>query len=110
MNLTMKNGKCVIDGKSFSGSNIQINGNKVTVDGVVQDGELVGDITVTVHGDVETLENTNGNVKANNVGSVKTTNGKVTCDDVAGDVKTTNGDVTARKILGKVTTVNGDIN
>jgi len=110
MNLTMKNGKCVIDGKLFSGSNIRINGNKVTVDGVVQDGELVGDITVTVHGDVEALENINGNVKANNVGSVRTINGKVTCDDVAGDVKTTNGDVTARKILGKVTTVHGDIN
>ena len=105
----MKNGKCIIDGKSFSGSNIQICGNKVVVDGVTQSGELVGDIAVTVHGDVDVLENTNGSVKANNVGSVKTTNGKVTCDDVAGDVKTTNGDVNARKILGKVTTVNGDI-
>jgi len=110
MNISMKNGKCVIDGKSFTGNSISINGNKVIVDGVTQDGELIGDITVTVHGDVETLENTNGNVKANNVGSIKTTNGKVTCDDVAGDVKTTNGDVSARKILGKVTTVNGDIN
>lgn len=110
MNLTMKNGKCVIDGKSFYGSNIQINGNKVTVDGVLQDGELVGDITVTVHGDVEVLENTNGNVKANNVGSVKTTNGQVTCDDVAGDVKTTNGDIIAKRILGSATTVSGDIN
>lgn len=76
----------------------------------MQDGELVGDITVTVHGDVDVLESTNGNVKANNVGSVRTTNGEVSCDDVAGDVNTTNGDVTARKILGKVTTVNGDIN
>ena len=110
MNLTMKNGKCVIDGKSFSGSNIQINGNKVIVDGVTQEGELVGDINVTVHGDVEMLENTNGNVKANNIGSVKTTNGKVTGDEISGDVTTVNGDVTARKILGKVTTVNGDIN
>ena len=110
MNISMKNGKCVIDGKSFTGNNISINGNKVIVDGVTQDGELVGDITVTVHGDVEALENTNGNVKANNVGSVKTTNGKVTCVDVAGDVKTTNGDVNAKSILGKVTTVNGDIN
>lgn len=104
------NARVVVGGKEFSGNNIRIDGNKVIVDGVAQDGELVGDINVTVHGDVETLENTNGNVKANNVGSVKTTNGKVTCDDVSGDVKTTNGDVTARKILGKVTTVNGDIN
>ena len=110
MNITMKNGKCTIDGKSFSGNNVQISGNKVIVDGVSQDGELVGDITVTVEGDVEVLESTNGNVRCNNVGSVKTTNGKVTCDDIAGDVKTTNGDVVAKTILGKVSTVNGDIN
>lgn len=95
MNLKMKNGNVTIDGKSFSGKNIQINGNKVIVDGVVQDGELVGDITVTVHGDVDVLENTNGNV---------------TCETVHGDVKTINGDVNCRNILGKVSTVNGDIN
>ena len=110
MNLTMKNGNCTIDGKSFSGSNIQINGNKVVVDGVVQNGELVGDINITVDGDVGSIENTNGTVSALNVGSVKTTNGNVTCSDVSGDVKTTNGDIKAKKINGKVTTVNGDVN
>lgn len=110
MNLLMKNGKIVIDGKTFAGSNIQINGNKVIVDGVTQDGELVGDINITVNGDVESIENTNGMVSANNVGSVRTTNGDVTCVDVSGDVSTTNGDVRASKIIGRVSTVNGDIN
>ena len=109
MNLTMKNGKCTIDGKVFTGSNISINGNKVIVDGVTQVGELVGDINITVDGNVESITNTNGTVRALNVGSVKTTNGDVNCDDVSGDVSTTNGDVTAKKILGKVTSVNGDI-
>jgi len=110
MNLTMKNGRCTIDGKTFTGSNIQISGNKVIVDGVTQDGELVGDINITVDGNVDSIQNTNGIVKALNVNSVKTTNGDVTCSDVFGDVSTTNGDVSASKILGKVTTVNGDIN
>jgi hypothetical protein len=110
MDLQMRNGKVTIDGKTFSGNSFQINGTKVIVDGVEQDGDLVGNITVTVHGDVDVLENKNGNVNAKNVGSIRTTNGKVTCDDVSGDVKTTNGDVNCRKILGKVTTTNGDIN
>lgn len=110
MNLSMKNGKVVIDGKTFVGSNIQINGNKVVIDGVTQDGELVGDINITVNGDVESIENTKGIVSAHNVGSVKTTNGDVTCADVSGDVETTNGNVKASKILGKVRTVNGGIN
>lgn len=105
----MKNGKVTIDGKTFTGRNVQINNNKVVVDGVTQDGELVGDITVTVHGDVETLSNTNGKVNAVNVGSVTTTNGDVTCQTVKGNVRTTNGDVKSRIVGGTVNTVNGDI-
>jgi hypothetical protein len=99
-----------IDGKDFKGSNIRITNGEVIVDGVTQEGELVGDINVTVNGDVAELTNTNGYVTAKNVGSIKTTNGNVTCEDVTGDVKTTNGDVRAKVIHGKVNTVNGDIN
>ncbi len=110
MNLSMKNGKITIDGKSFVGSNIQINGNKVIVDGVAQDGELVGDINITVNGDVESIENTSGTVSASNIGSVKTVSGDVYCADVSGDVRTVSGDVRSGKIAGKVNTVSGDIN
>lgn len=99
-----------IDGKTFKGGSVNIINGKVIVDGVTQDGELVGDINVTVNGDVDTLSNTNGMVSAKNVGSVQTTNGNVICEDIAGDVKTTNGDIRANVIYGKVSTVNGDIN
>lgn len=111
MNISMKNGKVTIDGKTFSGNNVSINGNgKVIVDGKVQDGELVGEIHVSVIGDVESVENTNGSVTCQNAGRVQTTNGRVRVNgDVTGDVKTTNGDVTANVIKGKVSTVNGDI-
>ncbi len=109
MNLSMKNGSVIIDGKSFTGSNICINGNKVIIDGVTQDGELVGDINITVNGDVESLENTSGLVTAKNVGSVKTVSGSVNCSDVSGDVRTVSGSVRANKITGKVSTVSGSV-
>lgn len=55
MNISMKNGRVVIDGREFSGSNISIQGNQVIVDGIAQDGELVGPISVQVFGNVEQL-------------------------------------------------------
>lgn len=42
MNINMNgSGKVVIDGREFNGRNVQISGNKVIVDGVTQDGEIV---------------------------------------------------------------------
>jgi flagellar hook assembly protein FlgD len=71
MNLKMSKGTTItINGKTFSGSSIRINSNKVIVDGVDQSGELVGDIHVTVNGDCETLESSNGEVEVK--GSVGT--------------------------------------
>jgi DUF4097 and DUF4098 domain-containing protein YvlB len=111
MKLSMSGGKVVIDGREFRGNNVSIdfNGN-VVVDGITQDGQLVGPVSVVVHGDVESIENSNGSVSCNNAGRVQTTNGKVTVTgSINGDVKTTNGDVSAASIMGKVSTVNGDI-
>ena len=84
MNLNMKNGRIVIDGREFQGNNVSIVNGKVTVDGVVQDGELSGPVTVTVHGNVENLSNISGDVTANNVGRIKTTSGDIRCSDVGG--------------------------
>lgn len=109
MNISMKNGNVVIDGKSFSGHNITINGDKVIVDGVTQDGSLVGNITVTVNGDVEQLSTTSGSVYATTVTNIKTVSGDVTCTDVHGNVQTISGDVDCPKILGSVKTISGDI-
>jgi len=103
--------RVTIDGRDFAGRNIIINGDKVMVDGVEQSGSLVGQISVTVHGDVDELSTGSGPVQITGaVGSVKTTNGNVTCADVRGAVTTVNGDVLAHAIGGNVSSVNGDIN
>ena len=109
MNITMKNGNVVIDGKSFTGRNVVINGDQVIVDGEVQGGSLVGKITVTVHGDVEQLTTTYGDVNATTVSNIKTVSGDVTCGTVSGNVQTVSGDVDCPKILGDVNTISGDI-
>jgi len=109
MNVSVSNGKAVIDGREFTGNRISINGNKVIVDGVVQDGELVGNISVVIHGDVEKIEVVSGTVKANSVTSIKTTSGDIDCGDVTGSVMTVSGDIDCGNVGGNVSTVSGDI-
>ncbi len=110
MNIKMGKGTVTIDGKTFTGSSIRINGNKVTVDGVEQSGELVGDIQVTVNGNCESVENSNGNVEVKGtVGTVRTSNGKITCGNVGGDVISSNGTITCGTVSGSVRTSNGNI-
>ena len=106
---TTGNGKVVIDGREFSGRSISIANGKVIVDGVTQSGELIGEINVTVHGDVERIENGAGTVKANAVGNISTHSGDVECGDVSGSVKTMSGGVTCGAIQGNVSTMAGDI-
>ncbi len=102
-------GRIVIDGKEYNGNNVSIKGNKVIIDGKAQDGELIGDVNIVVHGDVKDLHNTSGTVKANSVGSVDTLSGDVECGDVSGSVKTMSGDVTCGTITGSVKTMSGDV-
>ena len=112
MRLNMRSSnKVTIDGRAFTGNNVQINSQgTVIVDGVEQKGNLVGVINVTVEGDVEKLENTSGNVKANQVGAIRTVSGDVECGDASGDVTTVSGDVVCSSISGSVKTVSGDVN
>lgn len=109
MNLNMRNGRIVIDGREFHGNNVTINNGKVTVDGVVQDGELSGPITVTVHGDVQSLENHSGNVTAQNVGEISTGSGDVKCGNVSGSIRTGSGDVECGTVGGNIRTGSGDV-
>jgi len=110
MNINMSgSGRVVIDGKEFTGNNIQIRNNKVIVDGKTQDGELVGDVNVTVHGDVELLENGAGDVTAHNVHELSTGSGDVKCGDVSGSIKTGSGDVVCGKVSGSIRTGSGDV-
>lgn len=99
-----------IDGKSFSGRSVQIINDRVIIDGVEQDGSLVGPVSVTVHGDVERLETVSGNVEVSgSCGHVKTMSGDVRCGNVSGDVGTMSGDVTCGPIAGSVKSMSGDI-
>ena len=109
MKFNMKNGRIVIDGREFRGSSVSIQNGKVTVDGVTQKGDLVGDVNITIHGDVERLENSQGKVIANNVGSIDTQSGDVECGDVTGSVQTMSGDVECESIGGSVSTMSGDV-
>ncbi|WP_339898218.1 hypothetical protein [uncultured Gilvimarinus sp.] len=99
-----------IDGRKFSGRNVTIKGNKVIVDGVEQGGELIGDVTVTVNGNVERVETEAGNVNVTGqAGSIKTMSGDVKSGPVSGSVSTMSGDVTCPSIGGSVKTMSGDI-
>lgn len=108
----MSGSSVTINGKTYTGKNIHINGDKVIIDGVVQDGvALVGPITVTVNGDVESLRTTSGDITVNgSTGSIQSTSGDVEVKgDVVGNVQTVSGDVSCKKIEGDARTVSGDI-
>ncbi|MEN8258197.1 MAG: hypothetical protein ABFS09_10095 [Thermodesulfobacteriota bacterium] len=111
MKIRMKNGSVDIDGRSFSGSSISINNNgKVIVDGIEQDGQLVGNITVTVNGDAESIHNGSGDVYAKTVGNITTEDGDVTVEgDVSGSITTNSGDVRCNSVAGSVNSESGDI-
>lgn len=110
-NFTMRgNGRINIDGREFVGNSVIIDGDTVIVDGVRQDGKLVGPITVAVHGDAERIEMGGGKVTiSGSAGSVKTASGDVQCGNVNGSVSTMSGDVTCGAISGSVSTMSGDV-
>jgi hypothetical protein len=103
-------GRISIDGRHFVGRSVQINGDKVVIDGIEQSGSLVGPISIAIHGNVEKLESSAGSVTVNgSAGSVSTSSGSIKCGDVSGNVSTTSGGVTCGKIAGNATTVSGNI-
>lgn len=109
MQINMNGNRVVIDGKSFSGRSVSIINGKVIVDGIEQPGSLIGDINVTAEGNIDKLENASGSIKANNVNTISTQSGNITCGDVNGSVSTMSGDVRCNSIGGSVTTMSGDI-
>lgn len=110
-NFTMRgNGRINIDGRDFVGRSVIIDGDVVIIDGVRQDGKLVGLVSVTLHGDAEHIETGGGNVTVSgSAGSVSTASGDVRCGNVTGSVSTMSGDVTCGAIGGSVRTMSGDI-
>lgn len=110
-----------INGTSYSGSSVVINGSHVVgnvvggdlvIDGVRQPGaiNLSEPISVSITGDVAHLDVAVGKVEVTgSCGSVKTMSGDVTCGAVSGDVGTMSGAVKCGEVSGKVKTMSGDI-
>lgn len=97
MKINMSNSKVIIDGREFTGRKFEINGDKVIVDGIQVDGNLVGNISISVYGDVESIETTNGEVNiSGNSGDIKTVNGNVSVTGDSGNIKTVNGNITTK--------------
>ena len=109
MNMNIRSGHVVVNGKRYQGRNISIINGMVSIDGITQDGELAGDINIIVNGDVDNIENECGSIAAQNVGSISTQSGDVRCGDVSGSIQTMSGDVTCKTVKGSVRTMSGDI-
>ena len=110
MNLQMKNGSVIIDGREVKGNDISIDDDQVMIYAVVQSGSFSGRVNVTVEGDVQRLENRSGNVTAQNVGSIKAVSGDINCGNVDGSATTVSGDIECGTVGGNVKTVSGDVN
>ena len=96
MKIDSINGNIKINGKSYIGKNVVINGDKIIIDGKEQEEELESIIHVTIEGNVEKIENERGSVYCEDVGSINVGSGDINCDDVGGSVTTMSGDISRR--------------
>lgn len=102
---------CIINSKTYKGSNISINDKIIIIDGkeIPNDSK---DIFIKINGNVKIIEIEEGNIDVSgNVESIKTMSGDVDVKgDIHGNVKTMSGDVEANgSIDGNVSTMSGDI-
>jgi len=108
-------GTVIVNGKEYRGSSISISGDnhgQIIIDGVaVSEGVCVaGPISITVHGDVDSLSTVSGDVEVyGNCGSVASTSGSVSCGVVQGDVTTVSGSIRCADVGGNVRSVSGSI-
>lgn len=102
--------RVVIDGRTFEGKDVTIQNDEVWVDGKKQSDSLIDSVTVTVHGDVDTLDLGAGKaVIRGSCARVETQSGDVECGDVKGSVTTMSGDVHCGKVGGSIKTMSGDV-
>jgi hypothetical protein len=102
-----------INGKMYQGNSLTIknNGNTIIIDG---DNISIGEdrnITVSVVGDLKSLDIGAGEVTiTGNAGSVKAGSGDIEVHgNVTGDVTTGSGDVKCHNVSGNVKTGSGDV-
>lgn len=107
-----KNSSVTINGTTYQGANVTINGDKVIIDGKVQGSAEQKVISVVINGDVESVKTTAGDVEVvGNVGSINSTSGDITVNqNVNGNINTVSGDVDINgSQTGRINTVSGDI-
>lgn len=111
MDLVIGSGSITINNKTYEGRCVSITNGVVSIDGVKQNEDLgSASIIVTVNGDVEKIETTNGEVHVNgNTQTVKTMDGNVVCGNILGDVKTHSGNVVCKNVDGDIKTHSGNI-
>ena len=97
-----------INGKSFFGRNIIVNGN-ISIDGVVV-AENTPVIKLEILGECESVSTMSGDVVVHGAAkTINTKSGDVDCHSVFGNVSTMSGDVTCSDITGSVSTMSGDV-
>ena len=93
-NITISNGKVIVDGKEVSDLS-EIEGKQ---------------ITINIEAKVDSLSVDNGIVNAKDVGGdVVTKNGNIQCSNVQGNVTSKNGNIKANTVHGDCETKNGNI-
>jgi len=100
-----------INGVSYHGNNVTIINGKVLIDGKDQTPNEK-EINITVHANIDTLKvDVCQTVRvAGQVGSVSTVSGDIKiAGDVDGSVSTISGDVECGNVAGSVSTVSGDV-
>lgn len=90
-------GKCIINGKSYSGKSITMINGKVFVDGKGVDVDRVD------------ISSANNILIKGKVNKVNTTSGSIECGDVTGDVRTVSGSVDCGNVSGDIDTVSGSV-
>ena len=93
-NIIIRNGNVIIDGRKVTSEDKVIN---IVITGDIQDLTVDSCDRVTVHGNVNSLETTSGDVSCHNVGDVKTISGDVDAQLIEGNVKTVSGDITSKR-------------
>lgn len=119
MDIQMNNGTIIIDGKVYSGNNVNMINGKIVIDGkeVTSPDEKPGvkivykPITIEIRGNVSSVTNNSGDIIVHgNAGDIKVTSGDVEVDGSAKSVTTVSGDVrVGGQVHGDVRTVSGKI-
>lgn len=105
----------IINGQTYVGDAVAMSddGNTITISGVSNQTlniRNMPNIDIVIHGDVDTLEMSQGNVTCNDVhGNAKTGQGDIDCRDVTGNVRSSQGNIKANNVGGDVKTSMGNI-